>query len=170
MWRLPSRRSTEFCPRIGSSKAARASLPMPRPRTLSRIHSRIDRSGQTWVEDTNHAGFSGASAMLSDPDNDVIIDTDVQTTSPELTYDMDISTTGDYIIWVRMMPIDSDGNSVHVGIDGVIDPLSKGIQTQALGNWIWLSLSRGSNALEQSFASCRPTARTSTPSNWPSPS
>ena len=117
------------------------------------FHNLIDRSGQTWVEDTNQAGFSGASAMLSDPDNGIIITSDVQTTSPEINFDMDISTTGDYIIWVRMMPVDGDANSVHVGIDGVIDPLSKGIQTQALGDWIWLSLSRGSNALEQTISS-----------------
>ncbi len=117
------------------------------------FHTQIDRSGQTWVEDTNYAGFSGAGAMLSDPDNGVIFDADIQTTSPELTFDMDISTTGDYIIWVRMMPVASDANSVHVGVDGVIDPLSKGIQTQVLGDWIWLSLARGSNTLEQTISS-----------------
>lgn len=117
------------------------------------FHNQIDRSGQTWVASTAHADFSGASAMESSPDNGIIIDSDVQTTSPEISFDMDISTTGDYIIWVRMMPIDSDGNSVHVGIDGVIDPLSKGIQTQTLGNWIWLTLSRGSNPLEQTISS-----------------
>ncbi|MFK7845850.1 MAG: FG-GAP-like repeat-containing protein [Rhodothermales bacterium] len=115
------------------------------------FHTQIDRGGQTWVVNTANAGFSGASAMLSDPDNGVVITTDITTTSPELSYDLDISTTGDYIIWVRMWADASDGNSVNAGVDGTIDPLSKGIQSQILDQWIWLKLARGGNTLEQTI-------------------
>ncbi|MEM8486623.1 MAG: FG-GAP-like repeat-containing protein [Bacteroidota bacterium] len=116
------------------------------------FHTQIDRSGQTWAASTDDAGFSGASAMIASPDDGIIIDSDVTTTSPELSYDLDISTTGDYIIWVRMWAPDAGSNSVHVGVDGAIDGQSKGIQSPDLSEWVWLRLARGGNTLEQTIS------------------
>ncbi len=117
------------------------------------FHNQIDRSGQFWESSTTIGGHSGASSMFSAPDDGIIFNADVPTTSPEINFDMDITTTGDYIIWVRMYSTSSASNSVHVGIDGSIDALSKGIQSAILDEWLWLPLARGGNTLEQNIAS-----------------
>ena len=117
------------------------------------FHTRIDRSDHSWVENSDNAGFSGATAMLSDPDDGTFISADITTTSPELVFDVDITTTGDYHLWVRIWAASSSSNSVHVGMNGEIDPQSKGAQTQTIGSWVWLKLARGGNALPYNVGS-----------------
>ena len=117
------------------------------------FHTRIDRSDHGWIEYTDNAGFSGAAAMVSDPDDGSFISSDITTTSPELEFDIDITTTGDYHLWVRMWAVNSSGNSVHVGMNGEIDAQSKGIQTQSIGSWVWVRLQRGATPLTYNVAS-----------------
>ena len=112
----------------------------------------IDRSGRSWSSNSDNAGFSGASAMQVGPDDGLFIGSDVPTTSPELSFDMDITTTGDYYAWVRVWAPDRNANSVHVGVDGATHPGSKGIQTQTLGSWVWLQQARGNGALTHTIS------------------
>ena len=117
------------------------------------FHAMIERSDHSWVEDTGNAGFSGAAAMASTPDDGELINSDIPTTSPELSFDVDISTTGDYHLWARIWAVSGSSNSIHMGMNGEIDPLSKGMQTQDIGEWVWLELSRGSNPLPYNVGS-----------------
>ena len=110
-------------------------------------HQSIDRGDHSWSSNTDNAGFSGASSMLVGPDSETIITADVPTTSAELLFDVDVTTTGDYYIWVRMWATDSDANSVFVGANGALNASTKGLQTQTLGEWIWLRDARGGQAL-----------------------
>ena len=116
-------------------------------------HQSIDRGDHSWSTNTDNAGFSGASSMLVGPDSETIITADVPTTSAELLFDVDVTTTGDYYIWVRMWATDSDANSVFVGANGALNASTKGLQTQTLGEWIWLRDARGGQALTHNLGS-----------------
>jgi PKD repeat protein len=117
------------------------------------FHAMVERSGHGWTENTEHAGFSGAAAMASTPDDGLFVSSDVTTTSPEISFDVDISTTGNYYLWVRTWSVDTNGNSVYLGMDGGIDPMSKGMQSQGLGQWVWLQLARGTMPLTHNAGS-----------------
>lgn len=78
----------------------------------------IDRSSHTWVENSSSGASSGA-LLLASPNTGALLNTGYVTTSPELTYDVNFTTTGTYYVWVRGIGASQDDDSCHVGIDGV---------------------------------------------------
>ena len=111
------------------------------------FHLSIDRGAHSWSSNTDNAGFSGAASMYVGPEDGTIILDDIVNNAAELSFDLDVTTTGDYYIWVRMWATDANANSVHVGVNGAINPSSKGAQLATLGEWTWLRLARGASAL-----------------------
>ena len=110
-------------------------------------HERIDRSDHSWIENTDLDGFTGTAAMFADPDDGTQISTGNETTAPELVYDIDFSTTGDYFIWARVWADDGGDNSVHLGVDGAIDPLSRGARWNVTDAWVWQELTRNTSSI-----------------------
>ncbi|MEM8486621.1 MAG: PKD domain-containing protein [Bacteroidota bacterium] len=110
-------------------------------------HERIDRSDHSWIENTDLDGFTGSAAMFADPDNGTQISTGNETTAPELAYDIDFSTTGDYFIWARVWADDGGDNSVHLGVDGAIDALSRGARWNVTDAWVWQELTRNTSSI-----------------------
>ena len=80
------------------------------------FHNYIQRGSHDWVLTTEQADFSGAGAMKADPDNNTTIKKkDATSTSPEMIYDVDFTTTGSYIVWVRVFAPNAQGNTIHLG-------------------------------------------------------
>ena len=115
-------------------------------------HVSVERGGHSWSVNTDNAGFSGASSLIVGPDTETIITTDVPTTAAEVSYDVDVTTAGDYYIWVRLWATDSDANSVFLGANGALNEQTKGSQTQTIGDWVWLRDARGGTALTHTLS------------------
>ncbi len=102
-------------------------------------HQNIARGDHVWVESTSQADFSGAGAMLSDPDiNATIKKNEAELSSPELVFDVDISTTGTYLIWARVFAPDAQATTVHMGHNGTIS--ASKMQTATNGAWTWINV------------------------------
>jgi hypothetical protein len=81
--------------------------------------------------------MGGRRAMQALTDNGKSIDTNYATTSPELQYQVNIQTPGDYYVWVYGGGPDAAGDTLHVGIDGTANAesdkidLAQGVTTPA---------------------------------------
>jgi hypothetical protein len=75
--------------------------------------------------------------MVSAPDDGTEIKTSVETTSPELSFDVTFATTGDYYIWGRIWAPDNRSNAGYGGVDGAIVANANGMTVSTFGAWIW---------------------------------
>jgi PKD repeat protein len=101
----------------------------------------IPRGVHSWVVNTANAGFSGLSAMNTTPDNGAQITVDVPNTSPELAFDVNFTTTGDFYMWGRVWAPGSNGDRMHFGFDGAIPSNSNGIISKTVYNsWQWVDM------------------------------
>ena len=104
------------------------------------FHTSVDRSDHSWISGTGNAGFSGASYMVTDPDDGTSIKSAPETASPELSFDVEFATTGDYYLWGRIWAPDKKGRSMHAGIDGAVPSNVNGLQTTTYASWVWVDL------------------------------
>ena len=104
------------------------------------FHANIARDNHDWVSATTHAGFSGASYMVTEPDDATQIKKNPEGVSPEMSYDVEFGTTGDYYLWGRVWAPHAKSNSVHIGIDGAVPSTINGLQTVDYEAWVWVDL------------------------------
>ncbi|MGB7925676.1 MAG: kelch repeat-containing protein [Pyrinomonadaceae bacterium] len=97
----------------------------------------VSRGGKSWIERTNRAGFAGSGFMVAEPDTNVTINGGYTTTSPELQYQVNFTTTGIYHVWLRALPDNDTQNSIHTGIDGRVISTSDRLSTNTYGSWLW---------------------------------
>jgi len=97
----------------------------------------IPRSGKSWILESTIPGFSGTGYLSALPNTGVVHDTgSFPTRSPELQGQVNFSTAGTYVVWVRGSANGSSDDSIHAGLDGgasaSADRIS-GFQT----SWTW---------------------------------
>ncbi|GAB4496013.1 MAG: hypothetical protein OHK0052_05040 [Anaerolineales bacterium] len=114
---------------------------------VNRVAGTGTAAGKTWEGVTAPLGYSGAGAMLAGPNTGV--NTGNNSNGPRLDYDINFSTTGQYMVYVRGRAIDdgtaSGGNdSVHVGLDNVCTTCSIN-GTSGFNNYSW-TWQRGSDS------------------------
>ncbi len=85
---------------------------------------RIRRNNHDWNFSTSLSGFSGTGYMVAVPDNGVNQNTGYAANSPEMIYRVNFSTAGTFYVWGRGSGPNGNGDSLHVGIDGVENNLS----------------------------------------------
>ncbi|MCP4945262.1 MAG: PKD domain-containing protein, partial [Planctomycetaceae bacterium] len=95
-------------------------------------------NGDMWVETTSQADFSGTGAMESTPDDGDLIKKNSVSSSPHMTYDVDFTTTGSYIVWVRLFAVNADAGTIHAGING--NPSASKMETTTIGAWTWTNV------------------------------
>jgi PKD repeat protein len=96
-------------------------------------HATVERSGDSWLESIDPTGFSGDAAMASGPDDGTRVRTDVANIAPEMSFDVEFTTTGTYYIWLRAWAPDIRGKAMFAGLDGVI--ANDGIAAGGSGSW-----------------------------------
>jgi len=74
--------------------------------------------GQMWVA-KDVAGSIADGCVQALPDLSVTLDSNIETTSPHLIYEINFTTTGTYYVWARGMADNASDDSVHYGLDGV---------------------------------------------------
>jgi Gylcosyl hydrolase family 115 C-terminal domain/Glycosyl hydrolases family 39 len=96
--------------------------------------STTSRSSHKWEANKTYKGYSGTGSMYAGPDNGKSTKTNIETTSPEMVYKVNFSTTGTYYAWARLYSKDKQSDSIHLGLDGVF----KGTWRPAsLNSYIW---------------------------------
>jgi PKD repeat protein len=116
------------------------------------FHANIIRGDHEWVEDVANAGFSGESAMKTSPDTGLQVKTNATTTSPELSFNVDFSTTGDYYVWGRVWAPNKNGNSIYIGFDGALGSNNDIFQTSTYGSWVWVEFQSNSATVPHAIA------------------
>jgi len=98
-------------------------------------HANVSQGGHDW-QFTAPGGQSGAGALVAAPDNGANINTGYVTNSPRLDYQIEFSQTGTHYVWILGKGPDGDGDSLHVGLDGVALASSDRISSFA-ADWSW---------------------------------
>jgi hypothetical protein len=89
-----------------------------------------------WDVATEMTGYSGHGYVVANPD--VKINSGDATYGPHLGYNVSLSNTGVYHVWILMSAPDGGGDSIHVGLDGVpVTYGGVGLSTPPNENWNW---------------------------------
>lgn len=101
------------------------------------VYASIPRDGHDWITRTSFNGYTGTSYLQVLPDVGALYATDYITSSPELQYQINFSTPGDYVVWVYGTGINAGADSIHVGINGTANPGSAAITGFWPQQWRW---------------------------------
>ena len=98
--------------------------------------AKISRNSKDWTLLTTTTGYSGSGYLQVLPNTGVVTDTGYTTTTPELQYRINFTTTGTYYTWIRGRGPTTNDDSIHAGIDGTAPSSAKGI-TGFPNSWTW---------------------------------
>lgn len=112
----------------------------------------VTRSGATWTAVTSPAGFAGTGAMSALPNSGIGIDTSIATTSPELKYNVTVSTPGVYNIYIRAQASTGNDDTIHIGLDGAIQGTSTAIVIPQASTYSWGSTTIASGTAKINIA------------------
>lgn len=93
------------------------------------------RVNHTW-DSTNDAQASGGKIMVSNPNNNTVVNTGYVGGSPELKFRVNFVTTGTYYVWVRGLGPSGSDDSCHVGLDNT-GPTSSDRMGNFSNAWGW---------------------------------
>ena len=96
----------------------------------------ISSSGHSWTLETAKAGFAGTGYMNALPNSGLNINSGYTTTSPQLLFNVNFTTTGTYYVWVRGQADSGTDDSCHAGIDGT-GPASADRLSGFSTGWTW---------------------------------
>lgn len=99
----------------------------------------VPRSSKLWQEVTK----GGYRVMQSLPDSGTTIDTNVNTTSPELQYQVNFATGGDYYVWVYGAGPNTSGDTLHVGLNGTLQGTNGRVVLNATDTLSWSNTNTG---------------------------
>jgi len=98
----------------------------------------VSRGGKSWTLVTDKSGYLGTGSMFNSPNAGAQIDAGYTTSSPEMQYRVQFTTTGTYYVWLRAWAIDTNDNSVHVGLNGQASPTADRMSVGTYGSWAWV--------------------------------
>jgi hypothetical protein len=98
--------------------------------------SKTPRNAHDWLLRTSITGYAGTGYMESSPNSATTRDTNYLTNSPELIYNVQVTNTGTYYVWVRGSATSGNDDSIHVGLDGA-GPASADRLTTIPSSWGW---------------------------------
>jgi len=96
----------------------------------------ISRGGKDWVLETSKSGFAGDGYTTALPNTGTLINAGYTTTSPELVFNVNFTTTGTYYVWLRTNADGGTDDSAHTGLDGA-GPTSADRIKATKGGWGW---------------------------------
>src|SRR5688572_16172447 len=88
-----------------------------------------------WQLQTGQSGYTGTGYLQPLPDIDALYQTPELANSPRVDYPIYFTTPGTYTLWLRGYPANAAGDSLHVGLNGVITTVT-GFGPEA---WGWSS-------------------------------
>ncbi len=94
----------------------------------------IGRSNRVWSIENDVTGYSGTGYVSSVPDTNIRFTNNLTTTSPELQYTMNFTSTGVYTVWLKGFVPNAAGDSVYIGLD---NQLPSGLSGFGPRDWQW---------------------------------
>lgn len=98
--------------------------------------AKITRNSKSWNLLATLTGYSGTGYLQALPNSGTLIDTGYATSSPELQYRINFTTTGTYYVWIRGRGPTTSDDSIHGGIDGSA-PSSAARISGFPNSWTW---------------------------------
>jgi lysophospholipase L1-like esterase len=77
----------------------------------------VSQGGRDWIPDFT-AGYVGDSAMLSDPDSWLSVDSNIASSSPRMDYQVEFAAPASLNVWLRGLGPSGSADSVWVGLNG----------------------------------------------------
>ena len=106
--------------------------------------NQINRSGYSWNFETINSEYSADGYIKVLPVGDIIFYADAVSYSPELDYIINFTNSGTYFVWVRGQARDSNSNSFHMGLNGVLQLKTTTINWFFnFSSWEWSNKSEG---------------------------
>ena len=97
----------------------------------------IARNGDEWTTEVDTAGFSRTGYVQALPNTGQSLNTGYATTSPELAFNVNFSTTGTYYVWVRGQGDSGNDDSLHAGLDGLSPASADRMSGFNTTSWVW---------------------------------
>jgi hypothetical protein len=94
----------------------------------------IGEVNQAWITQTTQTGYVGSGYVNAWPDVDRLYTGIFTTTSPQLEYTINFTTTGTYYVWARGYAPNAAGDSVYISLDGQTPALLTGLPPR---QWAW---------------------------------
>ena len=107
----------------------------------------IARSSRTWELFTDTPGYSGSGYMVvtNSSVSSSNITTSIETTSPELQFQVQFPVTGTYRVWARGFTTGGTDDSIHIGLDGSVSAAGQNLTWDPVTNvWHWTNTTFGS--------------------------
>ncbi|MBI1977541.1 MAG: hypothetical protein HYS55_02190, partial [Candidatus Omnitrophica bacterium] len=105
------------------------------------------RSSKTWEFKTSTAGYAGDGYFFGGQDTGSNFTGTSSKAGPELRYKVNIQTPGTYYVWVRGYSPNTSGDSIHVGIDGMLPSSSDNFNSFTIGSYSWSKTTSDSGAI-----------------------
>ncbi len=102
-----------------------------------RFDAKVVRSGHDWTLLATQPGFSGSGYMSSQPNTGHAISSGYVTTSPELRFNVNFTTTGTYYLWLRGAADTGSDDSAHAGVDGTGPSAADKLNGFTSATWVW---------------------------------
>lgn len=100
------------------------------------FHADVAQGKHEWIPNKQQ-GYSGEGAMKASPHDHIKILSDYDTLSPRLDYKIEFSSAGTHYVWVRALGRSGGTNSIHVGLDGQMQPTGANIHFPITGDYTW---------------------------------
>ncbi len=97
--------------------------------------AKVPRGGKDWSLQTSVSGSAGTGYLQALPNTGVTIDTGYTTTSPEISFNVQFTTTGTYYVWIRGSAANGNDDSLHAGLDGAA--ISSADRISGFRSWTW---------------------------------
>ncbi|MBN2138946.1 MAG: DUF362 domain-containing protein [Sedimentisphaerales bacterium] len=72
-----------------------------------------------WLRSSS-AEASGQRCMQAVPDSGLVLDANIETDSPRLSYLVNFTSPGTYYLWLKASAVDSESDTLHYGLDGTV--------------------------------------------------
>ncbi|MBA3820250.1 MAG: hypothetical protein H0X17_15265, partial [Deltaproteobacteria bacterium] len=101
--------------------------------------ARVAGSGDSWTNAATQ-DFAGATAVQALANNGTIVSlANALTSAPRLDFQLALTATGTYHVWVRMMGLSTNDDTVHVGLRaGAAGAAIQTLTVAATNRWIWV--------------------------------
>jgi len=81
------------------------------------FEANVSQGIHTWIVSTQ-SGYSGDSAMVTDPNINTNQNSNYSGSSPRLDFQVNFTHVGTHYVWIRGIGLSNTDDSVHVGLDG----------------------------------------------------
>jgi hypothetical protein len=100
---------------------------------------RTDRGGRSWTLETGRSGFSGTGYLGAKPNTGGSVSSGYVSASPEVSFNVNFSSTGTYYLWTRGSAQVANGNddSAHAGLDGTGPSSADALNGFNTTSWVW---------------------------------